>query len=159
VAWIITPEQCSRLNLEIKEGKARSADDLIEELGGKPTPAVGFAAGLERIILNLKEEKLDIPASPKPDAFIAYLGEEAKIEAMKLASELRKAGIAIITATGDKSLRGQMRQANSSGSAYALILGEQEISNQNVILRDMKSGEQKTIPLAEITRMLKQGQK
>jgi len=134
-------------------------DDLIEELGGKPTPAVGFAAGLERIILNLKEQKLDIPALPKPDAFIAYLGEEAKIEAMKIASELRKAGIAIIMATGDKSLRGQMRQANSLGSAYALILGEQEISDQNVILRDMKSGEQKTIPLAEIARTLEQGQK
>jgi len=134
-------------------------DDLIEELGGKPTPAVGFAAGLERIILNLKEQKSDIPALPKPDAFIAYLGEEAKIEAMKIASELRKAGIAIIMATGDKSLRGQMRQANSLGSAYALILGEQEISDQNVILRDMKSGEQKTIPLAEIARTLEQGQK
>ena len=134
-------------------------DDLIEELGGNPTPAVGFAAGLERIILNLKEQKLDIPALPKPDAFIAYLGEEAKIEAMKIASELRKAGIAIVTAAGDKSLRGQMRQANSLGSAYTLILGEQEISNQNVILRDMKNGEQKTIPLAEIARMLKQGQK
>jgi histidyl-tRNA synthetase len=133
-------------------------DDLIEALGGKPTPAVGFAAGLERIILNLKEQKSDIPALPKLDAFIAYLGEEAKVEAIRIASGLRKAGIAIITATGDKSLRGQMRQANSSGSAYALILGEQEISNQNVILRDMKSGEQETIPMAEIARTLKQGQ-
>jgi histidyl-tRNA synthetase len=131
-------------------------DNLIEELGGKPTPAVGFAAGLERIILNLKEQKLDIPALPKPDAFIAYLEEEAKIEAMKIASELRKAGIAVIMATGDKSLRGQMRQANSLGIAYALILGEQEISKRNVMLRDMRSGEQKTIPLAEIARILKQ---
>ena len=131
-------------------------DNLIEELGGKPTPAVGFAAGLERIILNLKKQKLDIPALPTPDAFIAYLKEEAKIEAMKIASELRKAGIAVIMATGDKSLRGQMRQANSLGIAYALILGEQEISKRNVTLRDMRSGEQKTIPLAEIARMLKQ---
>ena len=130
-------------------------DDLIESLGGKPTPGVGFATGLERIILNLKKQKLDIQTLPKPDAFIAYLGEEAKIEAMKIASELRKAGIAIIMATGDKSLRGQMRQANSSGSAYALILGEQEISDRNIILRDMKSGEQKTIPLAAIARTLK----
>jgi histidyl-tRNA synthetase len=131
-------------------------DNLIEELGGKPTPAVGFAAGLERIILNLKKQKLDIPALPKPDAFIAYLEEAAKIEAMKIASELRKAGIAVILATGDKSLRGQMRQANSLGIAYALILGEQEISKRNVMLRDMRSGEQKIIPLAEISRMLKQ---
>jgi histidyl-tRNA synthetase len=134
-------------------------DNLVEELGGKPTPGVGFAAGLERIILNLKKQNLDIPTSPKLDAFIAYLGEEAKIEALKIASELRKAGIAIIMATGDKSLRGQMRQANSLGIAYVLILGEQEVSKRNVLLRDMRNGEQKTIPLAELTGMLKQSQK
>jgi histidyl-tRNA synthetase len=131
-------------------------DNLIEELGGKPTPAVGFAAGLERIILNLKKQKLDIPALPKPDVFLAYLEGEAKIEATKLASELRKDGIPVIMATGDKSLKGQMRQANSLGIACALILGEEELSKRNVILRDMRSGEQKTILLAEIARFLKQ---
>ena len=131
-------------------------DNLIEELGGKPTPAVGFAAGLERIILNLKKQKLDIPALPKPDVFLAYLEGEAKIEATKLASELRQDGVAVIMATGDKSLKGQMRQANSLGIACALILGEEEVSKRNVILRDMRSGEQKTIFLAEIARFLKQ---
>jgi histidyl-tRNA synthetase len=130
-------------------------DDLIEELGGKPTPAVGFAAGLERIILNLKKQKLTIPALPRPDVFIAYLEGEAKTEAIKLASELRKAGIAVIMATGDKSLRGQMRQADSLDIAYALILGEQEVSKRNVMLRDMRSGEQKTIPSAEVASLLK----
>ena len=130
-------------------------DNLIEELGGKPTPAVGFAVGLERIILNLKNQKLEIPALPKPDAFIAYLEEEAKIEAMKMASELRKAGVAVTMATGDKSLRGQMRQANSLGIAYALIIGEEEVNKRTVMLRDMRSGEQKTIPLAEIATILK----
>ncbi len=129
-------------------------DDLIESLGGKPIPAVGFAAGLERIILNLRQQKLDIPALPKPDAFVAYLGEESKIEAIKLASELRKTGISVIMATGDKSLKGQMRQANSLGIACALILGEQEIAKRNVMLRDMISGEQKTIPLSEIASRL-----
>ena len=131
-------------------------DNLIEELGGKPTPAVGFAAGLERIILSLKNQELDIPASSKPDVFIAYPEQEAKIEAMKLASELREAGIAVIMATGDKSLKGQMRQANSSGIAYALILGEQELSQRNVMFRNMRNGEQKTIPLTETARFLKQ---
>ncbi|UCD21951.1 MAG: histidine--tRNA ligase [Chloroflexota bacterium] len=134
-------------------------DDLIQELGGTPTPAVGFATGLERIILNLKEQKTEIAESPEPDAFIAYLGEEAKVEAMKIASALRKDGIAIITATGDKSLRGQMRQANSLGAASALILGEQEIRNQNVVFRDMKSGEQKTISAGEIAGIIKHGPK
>ena len=130
-------------------------DDLIEALGGKPTPAVGFAAGLERIILNLKEQHLDIPPLPKPDAFIAFLGQEAKIEALKIAAELRKVEIAAIMATGDKSLKRQMRQAHSLGSPYVLILGEQESRNRNIILRDMRSGEQQTIPLAEIASMLK----
>jgi histidyl-tRNA synthetase len=131
-------------------------DNLIEELGGKPTPAVGFAAGLERIILNLKKQKLDIPVSPKADVFIAYLEGEAKTEATKLASELRKADVAVVMATGNKSLKGQMRQVNSLGIAYAVILGEQEIRQRNVILRDMRNGEQKTIPLTEIAGFLKQ---
>jgi len=131
-------------------------DNLIEELGGKPTPAVGFAAGLERIILNVKKQKVDVPALPKPDVFIAYLEGEAKTEAIKLASKLRQADIAVIMATGDKSLRGQMRQADSLDIAYALIIGEQEIRKQNAMLRDMKSGEQKTIPLVEIAGFLRQ---
>jgi histidyl-tRNA synthetase len=132
-------------------------DNLIESIGGKPTPAVGFAAGFERIILHLKKQKLDISPLPRPDIFIAYLGEKAKIEALKIASELRRSGIAIIMATGDKSLRGQLRQANSLGIAYALILGEQEVSKRNVVLRDMKNGEQKSIPLAEVAKMFRQG--
>jgi histidyl-tRNA synthetase len=131
-------------------------DNLIEELGGKPTPAVGFATGLERVILNLKKQKLDIPELRRPCVFIAYLSGEAKTEAIKLASELREAGIALIMATGNKSLKGQMRQAHSLDMAYALILGQQEVSQHNVMWRDMRSGEQKTIPLSEIARFLEQ---
>jgi len=130
-------------------------DDLMEELGGKSTPAVGFAAGVERIILNLKRRKIDVPALPKPVAFIAYSGEEAKIETMKLAFELRKTGIAVAEATGNRSLKGQLRQANSLGAKYAIIIGKTEVESQSVILRDMKGGEQKTIPLIEIATILK----
>lgn len=130
-------------------------DDLVETLGGNPTPAVGFAAGLERIILNLRKQNPDIPALPKPLAFVAYLGPEAKIEAMKIASQLRKAGIATMMASGDKSLKGQMRQAGSSGSSYALILGQEEVRSRNVVFRDMSNGEQQVIPLADAATMLK----
>ena len=129
-------------------------DDLIESLGGNPTPGVGFAAGLERIILNLKNGDLYIPPLPKPVAFVAHLGEDARVEALKLAAELRKAGIATVMAAGDKSLKAQMRQADSSGSRYALILGKQEIIDGTVMVRDMGSGDQKTIPLAEAATML-----
>jgi histidyl-tRNA synthetase len=130
-------------------------DNLIEELGGKPTPAVGFATGMERIILNLKKQELGIPALPGAGVFIASLSAEAKTEAIRLASELRESGIAVIMATGDKSLKGQMRQADSLGIACALILGDQEISQRSVMWRDMRSGEQKTIPLAGIAKFLK----
>jgi histidyl-tRNA synthetase len=130
-------------------------DDLIETLGGSPTPAVGFAAGLERIILNLKRGNAEVPELPRPLAFVAYLGPEAKIEAVKLASQLRAAGIATITASGDKSLKGQMRQAGSSGSSYALILGQEEVRSQNVVVRDMSSGEQRVVPLTDAVDMLR----
>ena len=131
-------------------------DNLIEQLGGKPTPAVGFAAGIERIILNLKRKELATTALSKPTAFIAYLGEGAKLRAIKLASELRQAGIAVIAATGDKSLKGQLRQANSLGIDNAIIIGKAEVESQTVILRDMKSRKQKIAPLAKVAIALKE---
>ena len=129
-------------------------DDLIEELGGKPTPAIGFAAGIERIILNLKKQDIAVPPLPKPQVFIAYLGDEAKEEAIKLASTLRQEGIGVIEALGDKSLKAQLRQANSLGARYAVIIGEQELKTGTVILRDMSSAEQETIPVNELAEKL-----
>jgi histidyl-tRNA synthetase len=129
-------------------------DDLIEELGGKPTPAIGFAAGIERIILNLKKQKVAVPPLPKPQVFIAYVGDEAKEEAIKLASSLRQAGIGVIEALGNKSLKAQMRQANSLGARYAVIIGEEELKSKTVILRDMASAQQKAIPVKQVAGRL-----
>jgi len=131
-------------------------DNLIEQLGGKYTPAVGFASGIERLILNLKKEKPNTLPLPKPVACIIYLGEEAKNKAIKLASELRQAGIAVIKTTDDKSLKGQLRQANSLGANYAIIIGEREVRTQSAILRDMMNNEQKIVPLSEIAVALNQ---
>jgi len=129
-------------------------DDLIEQLGGKPTPAVGFASGIERIILNLKEQKISPPGLLKPIAFIAYLGEEARSEAVKLASQLRDAELAVIIATGDKSLKSQLRQANSLGTTYTIIIGEREVKLHSVVLRDMITNKQETLPVTEIAKAL-----
>jgi len=129
-------------------------DDLIEELGGKPTPAIGFAAGIERIILNLKKQNVPIPPLPRPQVFIAYVGDEARDEAVKLAATLRKNGIGVIAAIGNKSLKAQLRQANTRGVRHAVIIGEQEVKTGTVILRDMTTAEQKTIPLAELQGLL-----
>jgi histidyl-tRNA synthetase len=131
-------------------------DDLIEELGGKPTPALGFAAGIERIILNLKKQKVAIPSLPKPQVFIAYLGDEAKAEAIKLAANLRRGGVGVIEALGDKSLKAQLRQANNLGARYAVIIGEEEVKSGTVVLRDMTSADQKAIPLNQLQEELLQ---
>jgi len=129
-------------------------DDLIEQLGGKPTPAVGFASGIERIILTLKGRKINPPAMLKPIAFIAYLGKEAKTEAAKLAWQLRDAEIAVIIATGDKSLKSQLRQANSLGTNYTIIIGEREVKIHSVVLRDMITNKQETLSVTEIAKAL-----
>ena len=130
-------------------------DDLIEELGGKPTPALGFAAGIERIILNLKKQKVEAPPLPRPPVFIAYLGEEAKTEAVKLAASLRRGDIGVIKALGDKSLKAQLRQANNLGVSYALIIGEEELKSGTVIVRDMAGAEQKSVPIDQLQGLLK----
>lgn len=130
-------------------------DDLIEEIGGKPTPAVGFATGIERIILNLVRQEAAVPPASRPAAFIAFMGGEAKTEAVKLASELRSAGIGIIAAAGDRSLKSQLRQANSVGAAYAIIIGEEEVKARSVVLRDMAANTQETLSLGEVAPALK----
>jgi len=130
-------------------------DDLIEELGAKPTPAVGFATGIERIILNLKKQNIPIPPLPKPQVFIAVVGDKARDEAIKLAATLRKNGIGVIEALGSKSLKAQLRQANNLGTRHTVIIGEQEVGTGTVILRDMSTSEQKTVPVSELEGELK----
>ena len=130
-------------------------DDLIEELGGKPTPAIGFAMGIERIILNLKKQAIPIPPLPRPQVFIANIGDEARDEAIKLASRLKRSGIGIIVATGNKSLKAQLRQANNLGVRYAIIIGEEEVKSGTVSFRDMTTAEQRAVPLSELAGLLK----
>lgn len=129
-------------------------DYLIEELGGKPTPAVGFGSGIERIVLNLKRQDIEIPPIPEPDVFLAYIGNNASEAAIKLASYLRQAGIGVIKAGSNKSLKAQLRQANNTGVRYALIIGDDEIKTGTVILRDMASAAQKSVPVDQLKNIL-----
>jgi histidyl-tRNA synthetase len=130
-------------------------DYLVEELGGNPTPAVGFAAGLERIISCVRRQDIPVPPPSEPKVYIAYLGERAKREATELVTSLRKAGIPTIQAVGDRSLKAQMRQANSLGTTYGVIIGEKEVEGGTVMLRDMSRGEQREIALAELVSLLR----
>jgi len=130
-------------------------DGLIEELGGKPTPAVGFGLGIDRIILQLKSQSISIPPLAKPQVFIAVLGDEARDEAFKLAASLRRAGIGVIQAVGSRSLKAQLRQANTLGVLKAVIIGDEEVRAGTAILRDMTTASQETVSLDQLPRLLK----
>jgi histidyl-tRNA synthetase len=145
------------------EGGAQSAlggggryDDLIGELGGKPTPAIGFATGIERIVLNLKEQGIKLPVSDVQGIYVAYLGHEGKAEAVKLTAELRRAGMLVHWSFGNKSLKSQMRQANALGAEFAFIFGEDEVRNGTVMYRDLVEGEQWEVSIDEVVNLLTQ---
>jgi histidyl-tRNA synthetase len=125
-------------------------DLLVQELGGKNTPAIGFAAGLERFLLVLKmEKKLDIEEE-NLDLFIATLGDQAKIFAMKLIKDLREKNIVCDMDYLNRSLKAQMKEANRQKAKKVLIMGEDEIKKGKVILKDMETGEQREIELEKI---------
>jgi histidyl-tRNA synthetase len=130
-------------------------DYLIEELGGKPTPAIGFATGIERIIINLKKQETPVPTPSGLQALISYTGDDARQEAIKLASNLRRAGISAVTAAGGKSLKAQLRQANALGVNYTVIIGEDELKAGAATLREMASARQETVPFANLVERLK----
>ena len=130
-------------------------DGLAEALGGPPTPGVGFASGIERIILTMKAQGVEVPPAPKPLALVATLGEEARSSGVKLVTGLRAAGIPAVLAFGDRSLRSQMREAGKLGVAYALILGADEVKSQQVIVRDMAAASQESVARDEVVAWLK----
>jgi histidyl-tRNA synthetase len=130
-------------------------DDLIEELGGRPTPGIGFATGIERIVLGLQKENVPVPKLPGPQLFIAYLGNESRDAAMKLATTLRRNGTAVITAIGDRSLKAQLRQANNLNIPKVVIIGEDEIKTGTVVLRDMASSQQESMPVGRLLELFK----
>jgi histidyl-tRNA synthetase len=130
-------------------------DDLIEELGGRPTPALGFAAGIERIIANLKKQNIPVTPLPNPVVYIAFLGEEARTAAFRLAGDLRREGLSVVQSLGSKSLKSQLRQANTLGVRYTAIIGDEEIKAGTVQLREMSAAQQQTVPLAQIAGILK----
>lgn len=129
-------------------------DGLIEQLGGEPTPAIGFATGIERIILNLKRQNVTVKALPSPRFFVAWLGESAAATAFSLSADLRRNGIPLVQSLGNRSLKAQLRQASSTGARYAIIIGESELESRTVVLRDMATSEQRSLPLTNLAAAL-----
>ncbi len=124
-------------------------DGLAEQLGGRPTPGVGFGMGLERVLLVLEQEGIRLPGMPGPDVFIATAGT-ADSRAQVLADHLRREGLAVVTDVMARGLRAQMKEANRAGAAFVLLLGDEEIKRGVAVLREMTGGQQEEVPLDRV---------
>ncbi len=121
-------------------------DRLAEILGGAPTPAVGFASGVERLVLTLKEQGISVPEPAKPSVYLACQGEPARKKMVVWLSELRYRGCAAVMGYGDRSMKAQMREANRLGAGTVVILGEEEFGKKEALLKKMDTGEERCIP-------------
>jgi len=130
-------------------------DDLIEILGGEDTPGVGMAMGVERIITGMKERPLRYERKRVPKIFLAQIGKLAKRKNLKLLEKLRKAKIPVAESLERDSLRIQLDRANKMKTRYVLILGQKELLEGKILLRDMKTGKQEKITLEGLIKKLK----
>ncbi|MDD5750653.1 MAG: histidine--tRNA ligase [Candidatus Pacebacteria bacterium] len=135
-------------------------DGLVKLLGGKDTPACGAAGGVERIVNLLKAGKPSSPRSPEDNegtaaVFLAQVGDLAKKKSLKLLEELRAAKIRVGEGLHKDSLTSQMRLADKMQAKYVLILGQKEALDDEIIIREMKNGEQRNVPLAKVIQELK----
>ena len=129
-------------------------DYLIEELGGKPTPAIGFAAGIERLILSLNKDDFDSQFTP--DIFIISMGKDAINFSIQLANQLRSQNnLVVINNTTRGSLKTQMKDANKSKANNAIIIGDDEIENNQIIIKNMITGEQTKVDFDKVEKYFK----
>jgi histidyl-tRNA synthetase len=131
-------------------------DGLIEELGGQPTPGIGFGFGIDRYVMALRHLGIEPPPEPLPKVTVSYWGEAAKLEALKLVEMLHHENIGALLTSGDRSLKAQLKSANRLNAAFALILGEDEVKAGQVTVRDMSNSNQITINLDVLLSWLKE---
>jgi len=129
-------------------------DGLVEQLGGKPTPAAGFAVGMERLV-ELVQQKLESELVEHVDAYLVLLGERAKVEGLTLAESLRDEGFRVILHCGEGSLKSQMKKADKSGARYAVILGDDELAKRMAGVKNLREPvEQVEVNLGELATAL-----
>ena len=125
-------------------------DNLIEQIGGKPTPAVGFGCGLDRLILSIEAAGSGPSGDPSLDVYIVALDEEARRWAVATAAELRRAGLSVEFDLLGRSMKAQMREANRHGARHAVIVGASELADRTAQLKDMRANEQTAVPFGEL---------
>jgi len=126
-------------------------DDLVEQLGGKPTPALGFGSGLGRLILTMEAQNARFPDPAGIEVYMASVGAKGTSQILEISYLLRKKGISTEIGLEGRSLRSQMRTANKLRAKYVIIIGDEEIEKGVVTLRDMRDGQQETIDIQMIS--------
>lgn len=127
---------------------------LVEDLGGPPTPGIGFGMGVERVLIALQQLGVEMPLPPGPTAFVVTLGDNARKAGIKLLGDLRAAGIGAEIEYGARSMKAQMRGANDSKAKYALILGDDEVAAGNVQVKNMAESTQEAVSMSDIVARL-----
>ncbi len=130
-------------------------DYLIELLGGRETSAVGGAIGLERVIEAMKLSDQTPPTKTKPKVFLIHIGDLAKKKSLAIFEQLRTEGVAASESLGKESLRAQLKGADKSGAPFALIFGQKEALEGSIIIRDLQTGAQETVPLPRVAQEVK----
>jgi histidyl-tRNA synthetase len=129
-------------------------DGLAEALGGQPTPGVGFAMGLDRVLLALEAEGAPLPDPRAPRCFVVAIGPDAEAAGRFLIADLRGEGISAAGSYEERPLKAQLKMADRAGAAFVAIVGEQELANGTVTLRRLVDGVQKSVPTADVAGWL-----
>lgn len=124
-------------------------DGLVEEMGGQHLPALGFGLGMERLIMIMEKQKIEMPEPETCDIFIAALGEAAKVEAFRLAHSLQEYSIIAACDLNDRGLKAQMKYADKIGAKYTLVLGDNELKSKKAMVKNMKTGEKEEVDLSK----------
>lgn len=132
-------------NDEVALGGGGRYDGLVKLLGGVDTPAIGYAGGVERTIDALKLQTVLVPEMAKTDVFVVQLGDRAKPKAIEIISSLEQAGLRVSSLMGRGNIQAQLKMSSQLNSPFTLIIGDQEVHDKNVILRDMQDRSQETV--------------
>ena len=131
-------------------------DNLVSQLGGPETAAVGFGLGIERLLMLLDEEGIEIEKPETCDLFIASLGENAKLKALKLANEMRDKGFNVIIDLCERGLKGQLKYADRLNARYCAVIGDDELESGVAAMRDMKKSSQEDVAFEDLEKYIKQ---
>ena len=131
-------------------------DGLVEQIGGPKLPAMGFGMGVERVLMLLEQSGIEIPEPRHYDVYVAALGAQARIPALKLTTDLRRAGVKTETDHAGRSLKAQFKHADKVGAPYILIVGGDELARGTVRLRNMQTKEETEIPLENAVEYMKE---